>query len=1841
MNKSFLIKITPSLLILFLLFGCSDPEQKIETDPAFGEYVFAYTSGIISKNDPIRIQLAQPYEGKLSDNASLPGNLLEFEPQISGEILWEDASTLKFIPDESLESGQMYLGKLNLKTLIPEVKEGMQTFTFQFQTINQDMTVYVDGLETVDAKSLTSMELKGKIYTADETPIENIKKAIEAKQNGTLLPLTIVPEGENTFGYTISDIVRGEERSKVTISWELPTSDEPVTGKRIAEIPSLSDFEVTNVKVERSPEQVAIIHFSDPIAETDLEGLVTLEGVDDLRFVLTGNTLKVYPQKKISGAKLLRIDGGISNITNHQMGTAYTESLTFELEKPEVKLVGDKAIIPTQKEGLLFPFEAVSLKGVDVYITKIFTNNILQYLQSTKFGNSYHMNRVGRHIYRKHLNLRESGSVDLNKKNRFYVDLSEVINADPGALYEVDIRFSQSDAVYPCDDLTTEEDNNLSNGNQGWISDGTYFVDDYWSDYRYNWKERDNPCNAAYYSRRKASAKKVVMATNLGIMAKMGGDNILKIAVNDLKTTNPVQAAKVKVYDYQQQLIAETHTDIKGFAEVNCKRDPFAVTATTTEGSTFLKINPGDALSVSKFDVSGSAVQDGVKGFIYGERGVWRPGDSLYVNFILEDPEDLIPKNHPVEMELVNPQGQLVKRIIKTKSVNDFYDFRTATAPDAPTGDYRMTVSVGNRNYYKNLKIETVKPNRLKIGLEFEDPEANADRLEGTLSAKWLHGANAPGLKATVDMSLQPTHTSFDGFEAYHFDNTIRKGFQSNTERIFDGKLNANGEAGIKVEMRDKTEKAPGMLKASFSTKVYEPGGNFSVDYHSIDYAPYSRFAGIRLPESKMWGHALEVDKPQHIELVSLRSDGKPSNTKSLKVKLFRIDRYWWYDRYNGSQYNYLDSKHYREVRSETVELENGKGDYTISIPKQEWGRYLIHVEEPESGHTSARFVYFDWPYWMRANRSESEASAILGFSSDKKQYTIGDSVKLTFPSPENGRALVSIENGTKVLDEFWVETQKGETTASFKANAGMAPNVYAHISLLQPYSQTVNDRPLRMYGVIPIPVENPESRLNPVIKEPGVLRPESIAKISVKEKNGKAMTYTLAVVDEGLLSLTRFKTPNPHEAFYAREALGVKTWDMYDMIVGAFTDDAGSLLSIGGDKEALNPAKQKAMRFKPVVRFLGPYVLEAGQTQKHEISIPNYIGAVRVMVVAGQDKAYGSAEEEIPVRSPLMVLGTLPRVMGPGEEVSLPVNVFAMEKQIKDVSISVKTNNLFSVSGAATQKMHFDETGDDIIYFKLKTKTKTGIGKVEIEASSGSEVSKYAVELDVRSANPTYTLVRDTAILAGKSWTPDIDYFGLTGTNKGTIELSKMPALNLEKRLDFLITYPHGCIEQITSGGYPQLFLDEMIDLSSNQSIAIERNVKSVLRAYRNYQLPDGGLGYWPGARGASSWGTSYAGEFMLEAEKRGYALPTGLKSQWKQYQKSQARKWNSMEVRSRDYSQRMQAYRLYTLALAGSPAYGSMNVLKSQTDLNISARWMLALAYITSGQPEVARKLIEGQIKDIPDYTELSYSYGSDMRDEAFVLKALTALDMKTDAAMLANSIAKKLGSRNWYSTQTTAYSLSALASYMGNSHDAGLKATIVTDGQPKKYETGKNLIQHELNPKDGDQKLQVDNQSDQTLYARLILSGKPLEGKEKRIADNLKLKVRFMDNNFTPITVDKLKMGTDFIAEVEITNPGTRGYLREMALTQIFPSGWEILNPRMEAKDQNQAHQIEYQDIRDDRVLTYFNVGRGKSLKLRIRLNATYKGRYYMPAIKCNAMYDETIQAIEPGKWIEVVE
>ncbi len=1279
--------------------------------------------------------------------------------------------------------------------------------------------------------------------------------------------------------------------------------------------------------------------------------------------------------------------------------------------------------------------------------------------------------------------------------------------------------------------------------------------------------------------------------------------------------------------------------------EATFKKKPFLMLVKSGTQRGYLKLDDGTALSLSAFNVSGEQVQKGIKGLIYGERGVWRPGDTLFLSFLLEDKLNTLPPNHPVQFELLNPQGQVFRKIVKIGGVNGFYNFATTTDMSSPTGNWTARVKVGGVTFTKNIKVETIMPNRLKIKLDFKTEQLSIAKedIGGTLEAKWLHGAVAKNLNAKVEVTLNQMQTTFKKFENFVFDDPARS-YTSEAQTIFDDNINEKGIATIKPKIT-VNDAAPGMLRATFKVRVFEEGGAFSVDQFSLPYAPYTSFVGLSVPEGSKFSGMLETDIDHVIKIATVDADGKPVSRKNIKVQVYKVSWRWWWDSYGNELANYVGDTYKEPYQTINTSSVNGQGQFNLRINRPDWGRFYVRVTDEESGHSTGQTVYIDWPAWAGASPKGNTGATLLAFSSDKEKYNVGENVKLSIPSSAEGRALVSIESGSQVIAAYWVDTKKGETNYSFKVTEQMTPNIYVNVTMVQPHAQTINDLPIRMYGVIPISVEDPNTHISPVLKTPEAWKPETRSSLTVSEKDGKEMTYTIAIVDEGLLDLTRFKTPDPWATFYAHEALGVKTWDMFDMVMGAYGAELSRILAIGGDGDLNGKGGKKANRFKPMVKFMGPYVLKKGETAKHEFMMPQYVGSVRTMVIASNKNAYGSTEKTTEVRKPLMILGTLPRVVGPGEEVDLPVSVFAMEKQIKNVKVEIQINNKFAALDGTSKSISFKEVGDEVVNFKLKVNSILGIGKVKIIATSGSEKAEFDIEIDVRNPNPKVINVLESVVEAGKTWNTKYIPAGMNGTNKGTIELSSIPPINMGERLNYLIEYPHGCIEQTTSAAFPQLFLGDIMELSTNAKVQIDRNMKAAIERLKLFQTGSGGMSYWPGEYEASEWGTTYSGHFLLEAEMKGYALPPGMLDNWKRYQRNEANAWTQRSANNYYYNDDLQqAYRLYTLALAKAPELGAMNRLKESPGLSVAAKWRLAAAYVKAGQPEIAKKIIENLTSNISPYRELGYSYGSNERDEAMILETLCLLNMKAKAAPLLKAVSKELSSNRWMSTQTTAYSLIAVSKFAAtNGASAEMRYTVKSNNDaPISLNTKIPLKQIDMQLKGASGgNVSVTNNGTGVLFARVILEGIPETGDQTDAESDLSMDIQYTTMTGGVIDVTKLEQGTDFIAEVQITNPGTRSDYMQMALSQIFPSGWEIHNTRMDdANSVIKSDYPTYQDIRDDRVYTYFNLSTYKTSTFRIVLNAAYIGRYYLPTAYCEAMYDNTINARRHGKWVKVV-
>ena len=1838
------------LAVSLFLPSCNKKVKWIDVDPTFSKYIDAYTTGTISKTAAIRIKLATDASTTHAVGEEVKESLFSFSPSVKGKAFWLDARTIEFKPEKWLTPDEMYEVSFKLGK-VTNVPSKYADFRFSMKTVKPSFRLTDEGLRSSGVKN--KMSLSGDLETADVEDGKQVEKLLTAQQNNSNLTISWQHNDVSKIHhFTIENIERLKSVSNIDLRWDGKPMNMDVKGDRQLAIPAQGDFKVLNVMAVNEAQQYASVQFSDMIENGQvLDGLISVSGQSDISYTISGSEVKVFGNGKLDGNYTVNVNAGIKNSWGDLLDKGFAANINFENRMPSVKIHGKGNILPNSGR-LVLPFEAINLNAVDISIIKIFENNVPQFLQENSLGGNTELRRVGKPIVQKTLRLDDDKTLDLRKKQHFSLDIDKFLKTEQGAIYRVTIGFRPEYSLYLSSDTTAKADDDseedyYSDYERSSVDDDDEFWDRYdtYYPFGYNWERRDDPTSKSYYNKDRWATRNII-ASNIGLTAKRGNDNSMLVAVSNILTTEPMSGVELEVRDYQQTIISTSKSGSDGFATVDLKRKPFLLIARKGNERGYLKLDDGSSLALSRFDVSGEEVKNGIKGFIFGERGVWRPGDTMYLNFIVEDKEGKLPKDHPVEFSLFTPQGQLYKHTVQSDAPDGFYLFKTNTDASAPTGNWLAKIKVGGASFEKRIKVETVMPNRLKINIDFGKDavlgEGNPNT--GAINAKWLFGAPGKNLKAKIDASLYSRGTVFPKFAGFDFDNPTAD-YSTQTKTIYDGTLDAEGNGTLKTDFQ-LDETAPGMLSANLVVKVFEPGGSFSIDNVSMPYSPYSSYVGMKLPDGQQPFDFLLAGKNHTMQIVNVDSKGNLlSGSAEVEVQFYRIQWRWWWDDNSDNLSNFTQDQYNKLLKTEKVKLSNGRGSWTFGTSEDEWGRYLILVKDPKSGHITGTAFYIDTPYWQsREGNEDQSAASMLSFTSNKEKYNVGDEIALTIPSSKGGRVLVSIENGSKVIKSFWQETVQGQTKVKFRAEASMAPNVYATVSLLQPHSQTINDLPIRMYGSIPLFVEDKNTLLTPVLNIANSIRPEQNVSFTVSEKTGKEMTYVVAIVDEGLLDLTRFKTPNPHDAFYAREALGVKSFDMFDYVIGAWGGDLERILTIGGDNEASGGKQKTANRFKPVVKFLGPFHLNKNQTQKQSFTLPSYIGSVRAMVIAAHNGSYGATEKAIAVKKPLMMLATMPRVLGPGETIKLPVTVFAMENFVKKVNISLQANPFLEVVGGNAQSINFTQMGEQMVYFDVRVKPNVGVGKVKLLASSGNEKADYEVELDIRNPNPPVTSITEITLAPGQQWNTTAAPIGVASTSTAMVEISSIPAMNLQKRLSYLIEYPHGCIEQTTSAVFPQLVLNQLMDLDDYKKAQIEKNIRAGINRLQNFQRPDGGFSYWPGMAQSDEWGSNYAGHFLVEAQSNGYLVSDYMLQQWKNYQRGKANSWvpSSDNFYGGDLTQ---SYRLYTLALAKAPELGAMNRLKEFRYLSAEAKWRLAAAYKLAGQDNTALDLISGLGTSFPVRTYWGYTYGSDTRDEAMVLETLTLLGRKAKAEELLRSLCAKLAQDQWYSTQTTAYTLIAVAKFCGkNPSGAKIIANGTVDGKAVNINSASYIRQLPIVFKNGNSSVNIVNKGSNTLYVRLITQGQPLAGDSLKVNNNpavLNMNVSYLSQDGKAIDINKLTQGTDFVAKVTITNPGKRGYYSEMALTQIFPSGWEILNARMfDGEGAFKSSYSSYQDIRDDRVYTYFNIRQNETLTYYIQLNASYLGRYFLPGTFCEAMYDNSVSAGVNGKWVEVV-
>lgn len=1814
------------MLAMFLFSACGSKMSEEEVK----DYVTGFSTKYFG-GDKARIKVT--FNDDVLKDRTKFNDVMTFSPSLNGVFTKEDDYTLAFIPDSgSVKYGSSYECTLKLSELI---NEDLKDFVFNVEAIAPKCRISID-LARVDPTNKDLLTVYGRLMLSSSVSPEKILPSMFSI-DGKACTKVNVENGDRQGSYKFE--ICGVEKISATIRRNFSFD-----GKRLGignssvasyELPAKGSFMPLCAIADNGDENSVKIYFSEKLDATqDLKGLVYLsteyddDGVESRIEKFDDYVKLTCTYHRPNSNDQIHVDAGVENSEGERVGSDFTFSLKTSHDIPSIEIL-DKGLIMADPENAKLSFKAENIFAVDIDIVKIYPGNVLAFLREDSYGD-YSIRRYGRVFYHKTARLDDFKSFNLSYSNDYCIDLKGVFEKDPSAIYKVYLSFKKDYTVYAAGadsrsiELNTTE--KVSESMEAvFDSDGYHDMSDAMG--LRDWASSDNPADDAYYSFDRCVRSHVYLLSNLGVTVKRADDKTVWVSVADILNVKPVKNANVTAYNYQLQPIGEATTDGDGFCEIDSKNTPYYVQVEKDGMRSYVKVSNGSELSYSKFDVSGDERQKGVKAFVYGERNVWRPGDTLFLSVMIEDSEKKLPENCPVVAEMYNPQGQYYSKRVSTRGENGLYTFKFKTNDDDQTGLWRVVFEIGGRKFTQYVRIATIKPNRIKIDLTSKSNIIQVDKpLDLSLQANWLMGSPASSLKYKLEAELSVNQNPFPEYKSYTFTNPILD-FGKQTIELGEGNLDGLGRATISQKIGASLNKyAASVMNANVISRVFENGGDASIVSFPYKLSPYPRYVGVDLDDKNF-----ETDKDLKFDVVVLDVNGKKVDSK-LNYVVYKLNWNWWEEYDNDDLRHYVSSSSLSPDKKGTLTTKGGVATVPFRVDYPSWGRYLVYVTD-QGGHSAGGVVTIDWPsYRGMSNKADATASTMVMFSTDKEKYQVGEKATVYIPAAEGAKVLVSVESGSKVLLRDWVDASNDIKQYKFELTPEMSPNCYVALSVIYPYSVTAEGLPIRKYGVRSISVENKETHLNPTITMDDNLWPQKPFSIKVAEKNGKAMSYTLAIVDEGLLDITSFKTPDPWTAMNKKEALLLRTYDMYADLLGAKSSYFANILSVGGDA-SVNKASSKEKRFNPVVKFIGPFKLKAGATNDHNLKLPMYVGSVRVMVVACDgNKAYGSADKSVTVSSPLMILTSLPRILTNSETFRLAVNVFSTVKTGQNATVSVEVDGPMSVVGSKTKSANFTKEGDKVIYFDLKCDDiKEGMAHIRIKASSSVMTTNDEIAIEIRNPQPNIVdsdmrLISEGGTAETFSWTP----FAKTNTNSAEISLSPMPNINVAATYNAMMAYPYCCSEQVSSRLLFFLNADKFTSAAWQEDT--KKEIDKLLSILYERQLSNGGFRYWPGYTSANEWVTCMAGHALLEARRQGYDVPDEVVDNWLSFQSARARAY---VIGKYDDASMTQSYRLYTLALAKKADEAAMNKLKESYSSPL-----LASAYSLIGRKNIAREILDNMNAESFDQREYYWSnewtFGSALRDKALYLEALALCEETTDAINMAKLISNQFKAKHC-STSEAAYAMIAMNRLSNILSTKIESASVSQNGKEIKSVTnsaGTGPIT--LDVSNGECK--VVNESSSPIFASLCTIHKPSPTEIIPAQNNngMEISVVYVNAAGKEVSLSNVKQGTELTAKITVKNNSIITDSRLVALTYAWPSGFE---PWSDIATDNED--CDYVDQRDDKKIWHFVLNKNGVRSFKMKLRAAFCGEYILPSSICEDMYASIVNAHTASSKVKISE
>jgi uncharacterized protein YfaS (alpha-2-macroglobulin family) len=1342
------------------------------------------------------------------------------------------------------------------------------------------------------------------------------------------------------------------------------------------------------------------------------------------------------------------------------------------------------------------------------------------------------------------------------------------------------------------------------------------------------------------------NSQRTINVTDIAGTAKISEGGILAWA-NSISTGKPLYGVNVKVYSKSNQLLCEGRTNRDGLWEKKLdggwKENLFPKLAIFSKGDDVAAL-PFELSVIDSGAYGGEPyVNGGYQTMCFFPRGVFRPGESVPIFVLLRELNFSMKAPFPVQVKIKTPQWRDWKTTTVQLSPMGMGSTVIQLSDAAPTGNWGVEIYIpGEREQlaYGTFLVEDFAPPRIKVDVKSDTKELfGGEDISLALSSEYLFGSPSDGLSYEITETFIPREYSNAKWPGYAF-RDARKTFTAESETIAEGTFSEAGEADVKTAIPRLSP--PSILDASFQAGVMQNDGRWVYKNLVLPYFPSRYLFGIKLPEG-----AVYTSTPTPFGFAAIDHEGNPISSDRANLSIFRVVHNKIVTTTSGVRHyeSRIEFEPLSGYEGLKVDFENGKAEVEATFPSA--GQYLIAIENEESGVSAAVYTY---AYNDRWNNSDAQAmlEETLNITLDKDRYSPGDRARVKVSGPNEGTALLTVEtNG--ILHQDVAATKDKSAEFTFKITEDMMPNAWVTVDLVRAVVPEDDWSAHRIFGAAPLNIDCSTRMLSIDITAPEKLMPLESPEFSLvlTDSKGRGIEgeVVLMLVDEGVLNLTRFATPNPFEYFTRRRGLNINQYDVYGYLF-PLMKDVPPLLTPGGgayDENALlNSALLSAVRADRFKILSLSKTVETDRNGKVNFSfdLPEFSGRARLMAVAASKGAFGATERSFTISKNVVMEQSLPRAVAPGDtfesaiilfnrtELSIDVEV---EMNIEGPLLSVGVDNPESDERHIREKLELPPSGVRELLMVLRADEDSGVAKIISAAKYSGGETTLTTEVPIRPPFPRITKSDGLLVAPGESRTIALPGGWLQGTRRGLLSLSGLPEVGLMDAVSFLIQYPYSCLEQTVSSAWTLLAQPDLVSsldpLLANREQLEYALFERIIRI-QSMQLYNGGFRSWPGGT-IADWNSVYATHFLVVCEKNGIPFQRAMLDSAISYISELVSVVPDSAGTDETYSGglALRAYASYVISLKGKPPLAWMSYLRD----NISSmprygRILLAAAYARAGERDIARPLLGDDIPPIIDYKAAlneKPNLDSDLRNQALSLLAWNELD--PTSANAANNAARLLDSlrrMEYITTHEAGFALPALAAFFAHNKGEGV-AILEASGETGiiSETSGDKIATSSIDDKTSS--IVVKNTGEGNGYATWVIDGIPTN--EATAEDRgIKVRVEYFDANkkILPSPLN-LTRGQKVIGK--ITLEALAGTADNIAISLPMAGGLELENPRLiegseEDGGSNSGVRVE---LRDDRMLIF--VGRFyKGFAWEFSMRAVTAGQFTLPPVSAEGMY-----------------